>query len=185
MTGIYIAGGLIVGAAIWAIATFNSLVRARNRVDESWSGVDVQLKRRCDLVPNLVAAVQGYAQHERSLLEAVTVARAAVLEAGARDQRERGESGLSALLGRLMAVAENYPDLKASANFIALQRDLTEVKNEIQAARNIYNSNVRFLNTKIESFPSSIVAGLAKFDCRSFFTLDVDADRGVPVVALA
>lgn len=185
MTAIYVVGGLVGLALIWGVASYNRLVRARNRVDESWSGVDVQLKRRCDLVPNLVAAVQGYAQHERSVFEAIAEARAAVMSAGGRDERERGESNLSGLLAQLRAVAEGYPDLRASDNFIQLQRDLTEVEDEIQAARNIFNSNVRFLNTRIESFPTSLIASIGSFKRRDFFEVEVEADRGLPAVALA
>lgn len=185
MTAIYVLLAIVALLGIWAVATYNGLVRARNRADEAWSGVDVQLKRRCDLVPNLVAAVQGYARHERSVLEAVAAARAAVLNAGDRDQREHSESGLSEQLTQLRAVAENYPDLKASANFLQLQRDLEQVENEIQAARNIFNGNVRYLNTLVQQFPSSVVARFGSFEPRKFFEVELAADRLTPAVALA
>lgn len=187
VTALYVIGAVVSLVAAWAIATFNTLVRARNRVDESWSGVDVQLKRRHDLVPNLVAAVEGYARHESGTLEAATQARAQARAAGAGGPASRGavESALSGVLSQVRAVAERYPELAASNNFRQLQLQLAEVEDEIQGARNIFNSNVEFLNTKIQSFPNSLVAGLASFRERDFFEVDLPAERRPREVSFA
>lgn len=185
MIALYVIGVVVLGVAAWAIATFNALVRARNRVDESWSGVDVQLKRRHDLVPNLVAAVEGYARHERATLEAVTQARAQAAGASGRASRGRAESALSGVLSQVAAVAERYPELEASSNFRQLQLQLAEVEDEIQGARNIFNSNVQFLNTKIQSFPNSLVAGLASLRERDFFEIALPAERRPREVSFA
>lgn len=155
------------------VLIFNAMVRLRNRVDEAWSGIDVQLRRRHALVPNLVEAVKGYARHERETLERITQARAQATRAlGSSPRAEaEAESVLSGALGGLRIVAEDYPDLRATENFQRLQRDLTEVEDQIQAARRIYNSNTRIYNTRIQVFPSSIVARLAGFTRREFFEL--------------
>ena len=165
----------------WTIVTLNSFVRARNQVDESWSGVDVQLKRRHDLVPNLVETVKGYAAHERAVLERVTQARAAAMAAEGSDQQGPAEASLSAALGGIRAVAEQYPQLRASENFQRLQTQLAQIEDQIQAARRIYNANVRAFNTRIQIFPNSLLAG--GYEPRRFFEIEDPADRAVPAVA--
>src|SRR5918912_1763275 len=144
----------LVIAAIWGVAANNSFVRARNKVDEAWSGIDVQLKRRHDLVPNLVETVKGYAQHERETLAAVTQARADAVAASDPAHVERAEAQLSSALGGIHAVAEQYPQLRASEEFRDLEAQLAQIENEIQAARRIYNANVQAYNTRIEIFPN-------------------------------
>ncbi len=184
---------LIVGAVpvvifFWAVGAYNTLVRLRNRAEEAWSDIDVQLKRRYDLIPNLVNAVKGYAKHEREVLDAVTQARAqaTAMTIDASDvtpeqmaQFAAMQEGLGGALGKLLAVAENYPDLKASENFVELQRELTDTENKIQAARRFYNSVVRDLNTAIEQFPGNIVAGMFGFVKRAFFELSDKKERDV------
>jgi LemA protein len=179
---------LVVAAAIvYAIVIFNRLVRTRQMANEAWSGIDVQLKRRSDLVPNLVDSVKGYAAHERSVLEEVTQKRGAAraLPEGDVAARAQAEGALSAALGRLFALAENYPDLKASANFLELQQQLSTLENEIQMARRYYNGAVRDLNVLVQSFPSNLIAGLFGFGPRDFFELSDMAERAVPQVDLA
>ena len=180
MTAVYLVIGVATLVGLWSIVTYNTLIRARNRVDESWSGIDVQLKRRRDLVPNLVEAVKGYARHESGTLIEATKARAAAAAATDRASIGRAETSLSRALGQLRAVAENYPQLRASQNFVELQQELTEVESEISAARSIYNSNAQFLNTRIQVFPNSIVAGLGSFEPRKFFEARLESDRAVP-----
>ena len=165
---------LIVVAVIvlWIILTYNRLITLRNRAKEAWSDIDVQLKRRYDLIPNLVETVKGYAAHERGVFEKVTEARTRAM--GARSMKERGEAEnmLSSTLKSLFAVAENYPDLKASTNFLELQRELRDTEDKIQAARRFYNTNVRDLDTKIESFPANIVASIFGFKQIEFFEIE-------------
>lgn len=166
---------------VWSIVTLNSFVRARNLVDESWSGVDVQLKRRHDLVPNLVETVKGYAAHERGVLDDVTRARAAAVAATDSSSQAHAESVLTGALGGIRAVAEQYPELRASENFQKLQSELAEIEDQIQAARRIYNANVRAFNTRIQVFPNSLLAGA--YAPRQFFEIDDPAERAVPAVA--
>ena len=178
---------LVVAAAIvYAIVVFNSLVRTRQMANEGWSGIDVQLKRRSDLVPNLVDSVKGYAAHERSVLEQVTQlrSRARALPEGDVAARAQAEGALSAALGKLVALAENYPDLKASGNFLELQQQLSDLESEIQMARRYYNGAVRNLNVLVQSFPSNLIAGLSGFTQRDYFEISDAADRAVPEVAL-
>ena len=182
MTGLYIGLTVVAVLVLWAILTYNGLVRLRNRVDESWSGIDVQLKRRHDLVPNLVETVKGYAAHERQTLENVTDARAQAMAAGDQAERAQAESGLSSALGGIRAVAEQYPDLKASENFQRLQSELAEIEDQIQASRRIFNSNVQLYNTRIQVFPSVLIAGPASFGPREYFEIDV-AERAAPQVS--
>jgi LemA protein len=158
------------------------LVGQRNRVREAWSQVDVQLKRRFDLIPNLMETVKGYMNHERETLEAVTQARAAVAGAGDLGQRMQAEAGLGAALGRLFAVAESYPDLKASANFLALQEELTGTENKISFARQFYNESVMNMNNKVQMFPGNIIAGMFNFQSEKFFEVDEAAQREAPKV---
>jgi LemA protein len=155
--------------AVWIIAMYNSLIRLRNRVDEAWSDIDVQLKRRYDLIPNLVNTVKGYAAHEKQVFENVTEARSRAMGAGTADDKAQAENMLTGALKSLFAVAEAYPDLKANQNFLELQRELTDTEDKIQAARRFYNGNVRDFNTKIEVFPNNIMAGMLKFTKREFF----------------
>jgi len=155
-----------------AIGIYNGLIRLKNRVDEAWSDIDVQLKRRHDLIPNLVNTVKGYATHERELFEKVTAARTAAMGAQTPGQKEQAENALSGTLKSLFAVAENYPDLKANQNFLELQRELTDTEDKVQASRRFYNTNVRDFNIKIETFPSNIVAGMLNFAKREFFAAE-------------
>ena len=155
----------------------NSMIGSRNRVDESWSGIDVQLKRRHDLVPNLVETVKGYATHERETFEKVTQARAAAMQAEGPAQASQAEGMLSQALGGLRVVAEQYPELRATENFQQLSRNLSELEDEIQASRRIYNSNVQAYNTKIQIFPNSVIAGAGGFTPREFFEITDAAER--------
>lgn len=175
--------GLIIAGAVvlWAVMVYNGLIRLKNRVDEAWSDIDVQLKRRYDLIPNLINTVKGYANHERELLEKVTAARTAAMNAGSPAEKQDAENMLSGTLKTLFAVSENYPDLKANQNFLELQRELSDTEDKIQAARRFYNGNVRDFNTKIEVFPSNIVAGILKFAKREFFEADETEKENVKV----
>jgi LemA protein len=183
-TVFYALGGALVLLIIWIVATWNSFVSARNKVDEAWSGVDVQLKRRHDLVPNLVETVKGYAAHERSTLTEVTAARSAAMAADDPQEAARAESALSSALGGIRALAEQYPDLRAAENFQGLQAQLAQLEDEIQASRRIYNSNVQNYNTRIQVFPNSLLSG-SSFPAREFFELDSPAERLVPAVSFA
>ena len=159
-------------AVIYVIAVYNGLITLKNRVDEAWSDIDVQLKRRTDLIPNLVEAVKGYAAHEKQLFERVTEARAQMMNAKSPAEAEKADNMLTGALKSLFAVAENYPDLKANENFAKLQDELSDTENKIQASRRFYNGNVRDFNTKMEVFPSNIVAGMLKFTKREFFEME-------------
>ena len=176
--------GIIVAAVGYGIFAYNNLVRQRQLSQEGWSGIDVQLKRRTDLIPNLMEAVKGYMSHERETLEAVTQARAAAQAAqnGTPEQRAQAEGMLSGALGRLFAVAEAYPDLKASQNFLQFQGELSNTENEIQLSRRYYNGTARDLNTAVESFPSNVIANFFKFDKVEYFEMENPADRAVPQV---
>ncbi len=170
---------------IWLIGTWNGLVRLRNHCDESWSGIDTELKRRHDLIPNLVEVVKGYAKHERETFEAVVAARTlAQSEMGTPSQQADAENGLVRALRGLFFVSESYPDLKASENFLSLQRQLSNTEDRIQSARRFYNANVRDMNNRVESFPSSIVAGMGGFRRREFFEVEDAGVRAVPQVDL-
>ncbi len=176
---------IVVVAALYGVVLYNKLVKNRQMVGEGWSGIDVQLKRRANLIPNLLEAVKGYMSHERETLEEVTALRAKAEEAGSANPAERGriEGALSAALGRLFALAENYPDLKASQNFIDFQNSLEEVEDQIQLSRRYYNGAVRNLNVAVESFPSNLVASTFKFEKDEYFELEDDGDRAVPKVS--
>jgi len=177
---------VVVVAIVYVIVVFNGLVRTRQMANEGWSGIDVQLKRRSDLVPNLVEAVKGYAAHERNVLEQVTELRgqARALPSDDVARRAQAEGALSMALRKLMALAENYPDLKASNNFLELQQQLSKLEDEIQMARRYYNGTVRNLNVLVQSFPSNLIAGLFGFGQRDYFEIFDAADRAVPQVAL-
>ncbi|MYZ48596.1 LemA family protein [Propylenella binzhouense] len=173
---------IVVGYGVYL---YNRLVATRQMSEEAWSGIDVQLKRRSDLVPNLVSTVKGYAAHETGTFDAVTRLRAAAaaVPAGDVEGRARAESALSAALGRLLAVAEAYPDLKASANFLQLQTELATIENDIQMARRYYNGAVRNLNTMVETVPSNFVANAFGFARRDYFEIEDAGERAVPAVA--
>ncbi len=175
-----------VAIVLYVIIVFNRLVRTRQMANEAWSGIDVQLKRRSELVPNLVETVKGYAGHERSVLEDVTRLRgaASVLPANDIAGRAQAEGALSLALGKLVALAENYPDLKASANFLDLQQQLSQLETEIQMARRYYNGAVRNQNVLAQSFPSNLIAGLFGFGQREYFEISDAADRNAPQVKL-
>ena len=173
---IIIVALVLIGGLTWILVR-NSMIGSRNRVDEAWSGIDVQLKRRHDLVPNLVETVKGYATHEQAVFTKTTEARAEAMKAGTVAATQQAETKLSDALADLRAVAENYPDLRATENFQQLQRNLNEIEDEIQAARRIYNSNVQAYNTKIQIFPNSIVANSGGFTAREFFAIDDGAER--------
>jgi LemA protein len=174
---------LVVLLAIYAVVTYNGLVRLRNQAEEAFSDIDVQLKRRHDLIPNLVETVKGYAAHERQTLENVTAARAAAVAATGPEQQAQAENALTGALRQLFAVSENYPDLKASQNFLELQNELTDTEDKIQAARRFYNMTVRDLNIKIDSLPANVVAGLGNFEKREFFEVEEPTEREAPAVS--
>ncbi len=175
---------LVVGIAGYAIVIYNSLVSNRQMVREGWSGIDVQLKRRTDLIPNLMETVKGYMTHERETLDAVVNARAKATSAAAAgpEARAKAEGELSAALGRLLAIAEAYPDLKANTTFLEFQTALQGVEDEIQMSRRYYNGAVRNLNIQVESFPSNLVANAFKFEQAEYFELENEAERAVPQV---
>ena len=175
--GIWIAIGVAAVVLLWLVFTFNRLVRFRNRVNNAWSNIDVQLRRRYDLIPNLIETVKGYAAHEKQVFEEVTQARAAAESAGAVQDQAAAENQVTRGLRRLMAVAEAYPQLQANENFLALQEELTATESKIAFARQFYNDQVQNLNTAIESFPSNIVAALFRFTQREFFEIE-DVARG-------
>jgi LemA protein len=169
MTILWVLMGIVAVLIIWLIAVYNGLVRLKNRVDEAWSDIDVQLKRRYDLIPNLVNTVKGYAAHEKEVFEKVTEARTRAMGAQSAGDKAQAENMLSQTLKSLFAVAEAYPDLKANQNFLELQRELTDTEDKIQASRRFYNGNVRDFNTKIQVFPNNMIAGSLGYVAREFF----------------
>lgn len=173
---------LVLSIIIWGILIYNQLVSRNNMVKEGWSGIDVQLKRRADLVPNLVEAVKGYMGHESNVLQNVTEIRQKAMNAKTMNEREQAEGMLSAALSKIFAIAENYPDLKASKNFVELQRDLTMIEDQIQLSRRYYNGSARDYNILIQSFPSSLVATKFQFETVPYFELENAAERAVPQV---
>ena len=187
MIALWIVIGVVVVIGLALVVSYNRFVRQRNLVQESWKQIDVELKRRHDLIPNLVETVKGYATQERVVLTSVTEARAAAMQAlqasgsGVAAQAQ-AESNLGRALGGLFAVAENYPDLKSSQNFLALQQQLAETEDRIAAGRRFYNGNVRALNTRVEAFPSSIVASMFNFEKAEYFELEDPAERATPGV---
>jgi len=185
MIAVYVIIGIVVVLIIFFIANYNGLVRLRNQVKNAWAQIDVQLKRRHDLIPNLMETVKGYMKHERETLEAVTKARTSAVEASGKGvgQQAKAEGALSEVLTRFFAVAENYPDLKANQNFLALQEELTSTENKISFARQFYNDGVMFLNNKVQMFPSNIVASMTGFKVGEFFELEAPAEREVPKVS--
>jgi LemA protein len=175
--------GILGVIALYAIFVFNRLVRLRNMAREAWSGIDVQLKRRADLVPNLVETVKAYAAHERTVLDEVTASRQSSLATDDVARRATAENALQGALGRLLAVAEAYPQLKADQNFLKLQQQLAEIEDQLQMARRYYNGTVRNLNIGIQSFPDSLLAGMLGFRALPFFQLEDRAQAAAPAVA--
>lgn len=179
---IYIIIGIVVVIVAWLAGTFNGFVRKRNRAKEAWSDIDVQLKRRYNLIPNLISTVKGYASHESGVFERVTEARTRAMSAQGVEGKAQAENALAGTLKTLFAVSENYPQLKASANFVELQRELRDTEDKIQAARRFYNGNVRDLNIKVESVPSNIVAKLFGIKKMELFELKEETQRENPKV---
>jgi LemA protein len=178
---IFIIIAFIAVLVFFVIATYNGFIRLRNLCDNAWSDVDVQLKRRYDLIPNLVNTVKGYAKHEKQLFENVTKARAEATAAKTPAEQSKAENMLTSALRQLFAVAENYPELKANTNFLNLQSSLSEIEGDIQNARRYYNAVVRDNNIKVESFPSNIIASIFSFKKREFFEME-EGERAVPKV---
>jgi LemA protein len=168
---------------LFVIGIYNALVRLRNQVDNAWSQIDVQLKRRHDLIPNLIETAKGYMKHERGTFEAITQARSQAMGAKTVAESSKAEGALGEALSKFMLVVENYPDLKANQNFLALQEELTGTENRIAFARQSYNDQVLFYNNKIQMFPSNIIAGMFAFGKREFFEIEVAAEREVPKVS--
>jgi LemA protein len=183
MLWLIIVVAIVALVAIWALVTYNRLVRLNVSAEEGESEIDVQLKRRHDLIPNLVETVKGYASHERETLQRVTDARTAAMQAQGPREQGAAEGALSQALGRLFAVSEAYPDLKANQNFLELQRELTATEDRLQAARRFYNTQVEALNTKIQTLPAKVVARMGNFREREFFELEDRAQAEVPSVA--
>ncbi|MCI0597743.1 LemA family protein [Candidatus Parcubacteria bacterium] len=172
MTILYLVLGVAVVIVLWLVFTYNGFITLVNRAKEAWSDIEVQMKRRYDLIPNLVSTVKGYAKHEQTAFENVTKARSQAMQAGSVAEHAQAENMLTGALKSLFAVAEAYPDLKANTNFLELQRELSDTENKIQAARRFYNQNVMALNTGLEQFPGNIVGGAFNFAKREFFELE-------------
>ncbi len=185
MVPCFVAAGFVLVLLIWVAAMYNSLVRLRQHCRESWSGIDTELRRRYDLIPNLVETVKGYAAHEREALAAVTEARTrAVASTGSPASQAKDENALVGSLRQLFAVSESYPNLKASENFLHLQKELANTEDRIQAARRFYNANVRDMNTRVEVFPSNLIAGMFRFAKEEFFEIEDASVRLPPEVRL-
>ena len=181
MTILYIILAVLAIALVWLVALYNGLIKFRNRTDEAYSDIDVQLKRRYDLIPNLMETVKGYMQHEAGTLQKVTEARATAMQAGTMAEKAQAENQLTETLKSLFAVSENYPDLKASQNFLQLQDELSDTENKIQAARRFYNGQVRDFNTKIQTFPNNIFAGILNFKKYEFFEAEAKEKENVKI----
>ncbi|HVV64041.1 MAG TPA: LemA family protein [Rhizomicrobium sp.] len=176
---------VVVLAGFWAVGIYNGLVRRKNVVAEAWSGIDAQLKRRADLIPNLVETVKGYATHERQTFDELARLRSQGQGQADIAQRAQTEQAITAAIGKVLAVAEAYPELKASANFQSLQNDLADIEDQIQLARRYYNGAVRDFNVMIEQFPSNLIAGFGSFKPAPFFQIDNEADRAAPKVSFS
>ena len=187
MIAVYIAAGVVGFLLIFLGVSYDRFVRQRNLIKESWANVGTELRRRYDLIPNLVNTVKGYAAHEKEIFEKVTEARAAAIaQTGPAQDQAKTENALVSGLRSLLAITENYPNLKASENFLALQKELTDTEDRIQAARRFYNNNVRAYNTRVQSVPSNIIAGMFKFQAEQYFEIDEAVARaGAPQVDLA
>ena len=181
--GLIIVAIIAVVLVLFVIGIYNSLVGLRNRVDNAWSQISVQLKRRHDLIPNLVETAKGYMKHERGTFEEITKARSRAVGAATVAESSKAEGELAQALGRFMLVVENYPDLKANQNFLALQEELTSTENKISFARQSYNDEVLFFNNKTQMFPSNIIAGMFNFTKRDFFELETPEEKQVPKVS--
>jgi LemA protein len=177
---------LVISAAIilWIIFIYNLFIRDRNLIKEAWSGIDVQLKRRHNLIPNLVSTVKGYSQHEKNLLESITQKRSEAVKSESIKDKAPVESDLSGMLKNLFVVAENYPDLKASENFLELQNQLIEIEDQLQFARRYYNGAVRNYNIRVESFPSNIIANIFNFRQDNYFEITLATEKTTPEVKL-
>lgn len=173
---------IVVVAVVAFISMYNALIRLRNQVKNAWSQIDVQLKRRHDLIPNLIETAKGYMKHERQTLENITEARSKAMGADTVGQKAKAEGSLSGAMGKFFLVVENYPDLKANQNFLALQEELTSTENKIAFARQGYNDQVLFFNNKIQVFPSNIIAGMFNFKTQEFFEIEDQAQKEVPKV---
>ncbi|MBL7107406.1 MAG: LemA family protein [Phycisphaerae bacterium] len=185
MIPLIVIGVLLVLVVLFVIGIYNTLIRLRNQVDNSWSQIDVQLKRRHDLIPNLVETAKGYMQHERGTFEAITEARSKAMGARTVSESSQAEGNLQEALSKFMLVVENYPDLKANQNFLSIQEELTSTENKIAFARQGYNDQVLFFNNKIQMFPSNIIAGMFNFGKRDFFEIENAAEREVPKVSFS
>jgi LemA protein len=183
MTALIIVAVVLVLLIAFVIGAYNALIRLRNQVDNSWSQIDVQLKRRHDLIPNLVETAKGYMKHERETFETITKARSQAMGATSVSEASKAEGALGEALSKFMLVVENYPDLKANQNFLGVQEELTSTENKISFARQSYNDQVLFFNNKIQMFPSNIVANVFNFGKRDFFELEAAAEREVPKVS--
>jgi len=176
---------IIVVIAVFAISMYNSLVKLRNQVKNAWSQIDVQLKRRHDLIPNLIETVKGYMHHERETLDSITKARSQAVEAESVGEKAKAEGELTRALGKFNLVVENYPDLKANQNFLSLQEELTSTENKISFSRQNYNDQVLFFNNKIQMFPSNIMAGMFNFKEEEFFEIEDEKEKAVPKVSFS
>ena len=183
MTGLIIILVVIAVVVLFVISIYNSLIQLRNRVKNAWSQIDVQLKRRHDLIPNLIETVRGYMKHEREIMENITKYRSQAMEAGSVGEKAKAEGLLSGALGQLRVQVENYPDLKANQNFLALQEELTSTENKISFSRQSYNDQVLFYNNKIQMFPSNVLAGMFNFKQEEFFQVEDETERAVPKVS--
>lgn len=177
-----ILAAIVLLVLIYVASTYNRLVRLRTHADEAWSGISVQLKKRHDLIPNLVETVKGFAAHERETFESVTQARTAAMQAGSVEEQAVAESNLNRTLGRLFAISEAYPELRSNQNFLHLQGELTVIESDLEKSRRYYNGAVRNKNIAVESFPSNMIANMFNFTKSEFFELDSDAERAVPKI---
>jgi len=183
MTAVIIVLALVAAVVLFVISIYNSLVKLRNQVKNAWSQIDVQLKRRHNLIPNLIETVKGYMTHERDTLENITTARSQAVHAEGVGDKAKAEGELTSALGKFNLVVENYPDLKANQNFLSLQEELTSTENKISFSRQSYNDQVLFYNNKIQMFPSNIIAGMFKFNEEEFFEIEDEKERAVPKVS--
>lgn len=185
MVPLLVVAGIIVIVVVVFIGIYNSLIKLRNRVQNAWSQIDVQLKRRHNLIPNLVETAKGYMQHERGTLETITEARSRAMGAKGVGDASKAEGALSGAMSKFFLVVENYPDLKANQNFLSLQEELTSTENKISFARQAYNDQVLFYNNKIQMFPSNVVAGMFTFKAEEFFEIEREAEKEVPKVSFS
>ena len=175
---------IVIVPVLWAGVAYNRLIRAQNMLREAWSGIDVQLKRRYDLIPNLIETVKGYAGHERGVFEQTAALRGQAMQTTAPADRQQSENALTGAIKSIFAVAEAYPDLKANQQFLSLQHNLIEIEDQIQYARRYYNGSVREFNILVQSFPSNLIAALGRFKARDFFEIELATERDAPPVAL-